>query len=182
MSEIRFQLTERDFVRALNHHVLASLLRARTYRGWGIVAVVYFLLGFGMTLLVDREGLVPALFAGLGFGLLLTPIVFGACIGIGFLLRPRAARRQLRQNKEAQRETTMTLADDGLHFASETSSVLLPFGDIHQWGVWRDMILVYRSDMMFHIIPDRSMSGEQRDGVVRALSGHPIRRIGPAQE
>ncbi len=69
------------------------------------------------------------------------------------ILLPIQVRKNLRQQKGLTDEMQLSWTDDEFCYATGKSQTLMPFRDLHGFRASRDVILLYRSDLIYHVVP-----------------------------
>jgi len=143
MIHLKGQCDLSDFMAAQKLH---------TYRGWLSSCLNYFSIGLMalMTLLVIGAVIlgsanwplfmVPALLLGLG--------VLGR-----YVLVPQRLAKLFAQQKDLSAPFEVEIDDAGFHFQNSYGDVRIPWGDFIKWKENQEMLLLYRSDVMFHMLP-----------------------------
>jgi hypothetical protein len=93
------------------------------------------------------------------------------------LLLPRQARRIYRQQQSLQRPFRLTVTDDGIQAVSASFTGSHAWSDYRRWIEGRDQFLLYQSDVLFLIIPKRSVP---RSDDLRGILSEKIRRASSA--
>jgi hypothetical protein len=73
-----------------------------------------------------------------------------------FVLLPRQLSRIYRQQKLLHEELIVEISDVHLMMKSPHGQGTLPWEVFHKWKADKQMVLVYQSDVMFHIFPRRA--------------------------
>jgi hypothetical protein len=89
------------------------------------------------------------------------------------LLLPRQARRIYQQQQSLQRPFRFTIADDGTQAVSSTFTGSHAWSDYRKWIEGPDQFLLYQSDVLFVIIPKRSVP---RSDDLRGILKEKVRR------
>ncbi len=89
------------------------------------------------------------------------------------ILLPRQARRIYRQQQSLQRPYRFMVGDDGTQAVSATVTGSHPWSDYTRWIEGPDQFLLYLSDVLFVIIPKRSVP---RPDDLRSILGEKVRR------
>ena len=66
---------------------------------------------------------------------------------------PWATKRQYRNYKAAQKETIISLVDEGIEFKVENGEAILKWQDVYNWRENDELLLVYQAPHVYHIIP-----------------------------
>jgi hypothetical protein len=72
-----------------------------------------------------------------------------------FALLPWKARRIFRQQKGLHHSVQIELRDDGLFSLSPRGSATVPWADLLKWKENKHLLLLYHSDVLFHMLPKR---------------------------
>lgn len=100
-----------------------------------------------------------------GLALILSLAALGGVLVPAVMIRwrvPAAGRRIHAQQRDLQRAITITADAEGLRTETETGSSRTPWTDYLRRREDERVILLYRSDAIFHFIPTRILSAEQR--------------------
>jgi len=89
------------------------------------------------------------------------------------ILLARQARRIYRQQQSLQRPYRFTVGDDGTQAVSATFTGSHAWSDYQKWIEGPDQFLLYQSDVLFVIIPKRSVS---RSDDLRGILRDKVRR------
>jgi hypothetical protein len=77
-----------------------------------------------------------------------------------FLYRPRRLARVFKQQKDLSAPFEMEISEQGFHIISQYGNELIPWSDLAKWSEGKDQVLLYRSDVIFHMIPKHLLAGE----------------------
>ena len=100
----------------------------------------------------------------------------GAAIGLAiivaglFILLPGRTRKLFRQQKALSRPMKLTATDEGLRIEQgEEDRSLLPWSDCHRWEEDATLFRIYRSEVLFHMVPKRWLDADQMEALRSAL-------------
>ncbi|MEM7133159.1 MAG: YcxB family protein [Chloroflexota bacterium] len=91
------------------------------------------------------------------FWLLLLPclaLIIGLAVGQRFLLLRQAAHA-FAQQKDLSAPFTIEMTDEKFHMRNELGNSHIPWGDFVKWAENDEFLLLYRSNMLFHMLPKR---------------------------
>ena len=148
-----YKLSESEVVKAMQLHG----------RGSNKTLAVLIIIGIAFVLIA-----LLTKYKALGF-----VAVAGGIIGylsVQFISTPIRAKKQYRQHRALRNEITMSLAEHGINFVSESGESKLQWSDIHRWKLGNGVYLLYITSNMFHIIPVRAISN--RNEFDELLSTH----------
>ncbi len=91
-----------------------------------------------------------------------TPILFLCLIYafILFVILPWNVRRIFSQQKTLQIEYETAISPETIESTSEHGTMRMRLSDFHKYKVGKDLILVYQSQVIFHMFPRRFFSSE----------------------
>jgi len=121
-------------------------------------------LGYCMLALVALAFIGEIVLAAMGL-LAWTYVLYPAVI-LGFLalyrfyLRPYQVNRSYAQNKELSSPFEIELTDEGYGISNTYGSGKIPWKDFAKWREDDQVILLYRTDNMFNMIPKRLLQDE----------------------
>ncbi|MDV3458889.1 YcxB family protein [Sphingomonas sp. HF-S4] len=175
-----FEIDLATHMNAQRLHQHVQLRSKRALRGYLILSAVYSVLFVGVAMLSgSRQGdpwwIVGALFAG--------PVVGAIVCGLmqlvhGWML-PRRITRVHAQHHALRDPMRIAWDDSQFTLEGESGSTRLAWGRFVQWAEARGMILLYQTDNLFNLIPEATLSAEQRGEIVAALEGAGVKRVGP---
>ena len=124
-----------------------------------ITWVGYYMLGLvGLTFIA---GIVLAAMQLLPWSFSLYPAVILGAVGVyRYYLRPAQITRSFNQNKDLSSPFEMELNDDGYNISNSYGSGHIPWKDFVRWKADSKMILLYRTNTMFNMVPKRLLHGE----------------------
>ena len=169
---------------------LEDFKAAQRLHAWGSRSgpwVTYLILGAfivaGFGLLV--AGLVPRYaetYGSLVF-IAVVLIIFGF-LGIFRNARqwPRQLERIFDQQKDLHAPFEIELDEEGWHWRNEYGQTRIPWGDFVKWKQGEDILILYRSDVMFHFLPRRLFHDQgEVDYVLEQLRAHNVPSARQAQ-
>ena len=138
-----YKLSESEVVTAMKIHGKASKLILGVLCS---VAVVFILIG------------IFTKYKFLGFGSVLGGVIgyFSALM----LVIPFYAKRHFKQNKALKNEISVQFSEQGINFKGESGESTLQWSYIHKWKYDKGIYLLYITNNMFHIIPQRALTNE----------------------
>ncbi len=89
----------------------------------------------------------------------------------------RGPRRVYDQHRSFQQEFTAEFTEEGWHSRSATGESRLPWDYFHKWISADDMVLLFESDVLMHVVPRRAFPSEAGWQAFRDLV---TRKLGPA--
>jgi len=151
--KITYKLTEKDVREALVRH------RGRGAKVAAIVGIFMCLMSI-LSFILD-SGHSPIAFV---------PFFFGALI---FSLPWLQAQQMFRKGGSQLRdEATAEISDSGLIGANSVSSSNSTWGAFTRYTESKNLFLVYRSEMLFNIVPKRAFAAGEEDAVRGLLEQH----------
>jgi len=78
-----------------------------------------------------------------------------------YLLLPRRVKRVYRQQRNLQRPYEVSWDDDHYSTRSEQGNARIPWNEFLKWRENKRLFLLYRSDVLFHMVPKAALSNEQ---------------------
>jgi hypothetical protein len=82
-------------------------------------------------------------------------LIIGAYVVFNFILFPSQLKRVFMQQKDLSAPFEMELTDNAFSLENELGASRLPWNTCVKWKEDRDMLLLYRSDVSFHMLPKR---------------------------
>lgn len=172
--QLDLQVSEADLLTAYRaHYPLFPKSRG------AIGALFILLLGAGFAL---WDSPADARHAAAWAGGLLFGMVF-LLLAIQLVMRgwwlPRFTRRIYAQQADLRTPYALRWDEDGLNIANANSTGDVAWGDFHQWLRTGAMLLIYRSEALFHIIPlHDALAGRAADAITALLeqAGVPQKR------
>ncbi|RLA46153.1 MAG: hypothetical protein DRR42_18690 [Gammaproteobacteria bacterium] len=92
---------------------------------------------------------------------------------------PWKTRRIYKQQKSLQRELTFKFDDEGVSASNENAQSLTPWEDYLKWKHNDQLILLYFSDCMYHMVPKRLFADVADFDELRELLPHRIGKSEP---
>jgi len=168
--EICIELVEQDHIDANRAWMLLFLRQPKTIARFAlllagaaiVLASLEWVEGGGADEIIRIAAVAAA--AG-GGGLLL-------CLGLGYLLIPRRARRLFRQSATAGRPYRYAWSDEGLSFRSDTESGTRAWQDFYRWGESSRGVLLLLNERLFYIIPRRALTAAQAEDLRATVAAH----------
>ncbi len=125
-------------------------------RGWIWVGA---LMGFLVVLLL--VSFILAALGRLSWWLVFYPIfIIGFVALYWYVLRPGQIARVYKQHKELASPFEMELTDEGYSIKNDYGTGKIPWRDFAKWKANQKMILLYRTDNMFNMVPRRLLQDE----------------------
>ncbi len=155
-----------DLKAAQNLHALPGK------RGWITIAV---LIGFFFFLFL--ASIVLAAMGRMSWVLVIYPIlILGLIVLYWYVLRPAQIARAYKQHKELSSLFEMDLTDEGYSIKNDYGTGKIPWRDFAKWKADKKIILLYRTDTMFNMVPKRLMQDEsQADYVLEQLQKNGVK-------
>jgi len=165
MIQLKGQYGLEDFKKAQSLHAQGGKLS--TWVGYGVIGFIA-----GVTLL----GIVLALVAGFPWEFLTLPILLLAVWAFfQFVLIPYQLGRAFKQQKDLSAPFEIELTDEEFYFRNEFGNSRMPWGNFVKWKENADLLLLYRSEAAFHLLPKRLFSsGGEADYVLSHLRAHNV--------
>lgn len=172
--QFEVQVSEADLLAAYRaHYPLFPKVRI------AVGALFVLLFGVGIALL-DKPG--DAQFAAVFAGTLLLLMAI-LLVAIQLVMRlwwmPRYSRRIYAQQVDLRTAFTISWDEERLSTVSAIGSGITAWRDFHRWLRTNDLLLIYRSDALFHIVPLRDSEAQRAaDTIVARLeeAGVPRKR------
>jgi len=125
---------------------------------WAWVGIFALLGLFGLLLLA---GIVLGIQGRVSWWLVIYPVfVVGFLALFWFVLRPAQITRAYKQHKELSSPFEMELTDEGYAIQNSYGQGKIPWQDFAKWKADKNIILLYRTDNMFNMVPTRLLQGE----------------------
>lgn len=163
--KIRCQIEPADYVRAQYLH-----LRPRPLIKWlGIFLVALFLLVSLQQIFIPADGKISAL------PFILLAVLAYLVITYGVWL-PYRTKKIYKQQKTLQEPYDSELTDDEFISTNSIGAARIKWRDFHKYKVGRDMILLYQSDLIFHMFPRRWFGEGEYDrflAILKSSLGEP---------
>ncbi len=135
----------------------AQDLHARTskFARWVIIILIVVLALFIIT------GIVFALRNSISWTFMIYPVfILGFLALYRYWLRPYQIKRAYTQHKELSSLFEMDLTDEGYNIKNDYGSGKIPWKDFAKWKSDEKIILLYRTDNMFNMVPKRLLTDE----------------------
>ena len=159
-----FQLTEKDFQAA------ARLYYAQR-RWWWFAIIVLVVLFFELNGLIHPvTGWTPRLYLEMAGTLAGTALILILVLELAqrFSL-PWQARRYFARHKALRRPRTVSWDDDELATEGANFNARTPWTDIRRWRENKEVVVLYVTERLFHILPKRVLNRGQLADLVRTL-------------
>ncbi len=91
---------------------------------------------------------------------------------------PMQVRKNLRQQKALSEEMQLFWTDDEFRYATGKSQTLMPFRDLHGFKASGHVILLYRTDFIYHLVPVAAFgNSDLLEAFMQRLSSAGVRRL-----
>jgi uncharacterized membrane protein (DUF485 family) len=158
---VTFKLEEEDYLAAakLNRRPAGGAQKRSPTRYY--LRVTFWLVVILLAVLIFRRdplattsdsGLAAGMFIGVGVTLLCLALVG---VYARYFGEPRRHKRLYQQYKAMQRTQQLSWSDEGLVLASEQGSTRIDWPELIKWMEGNGLILLYLSDALYLIIPQR---------------------------
>jgi Ca2+/Na+ antiporter len=77
-----------------------------------------------------------------------------------YVYKPFMLGRMFKKNKDLSAPFEMQLSDEGLSVSNPKGRALIPWNNFQKWAEDKDMVLLYRSYIMFQMLPKRLFATE----------------------
>lgn len=145
MIQIQGQYDLADFKKAQTLH--ADRERLATWAGYGFI---------GVLIISTLVGIIVAIMGSLLWSYAFYPaLVLGVYLLFQFVLRPRQLARMFKQQQELSAPFELELTEEEFIFKNQFGAGHLPWSHFVRWKENQDMLLLYRSDVMFNMLPKR---------------------------
>ena len=154
MTPLNIVLESDDYIAANALHCRGQYVRLFI----GMV-VGYLVVVLGMSAVLDRSLPEPV-----GFGIGLAAIVALGGVWLlcaRFVLLPTRSRRIFRQQKNLHQPFQITWDDETMATTATSGHNTTPWQDFLKWRENTKLFLLYRSDVMFNLIPKRAFSDSE---------------------
>jgi len=156
MIQINGQYELADFKKAQALHARRGRLAT-----WGVYYVI------GLMALITGVGGVLAIMGRFPWSyVLISALVLGAFVIVRFVVVPRQLTRVFTQQKDLSAPFEMTLTDQEFSMRNEFGESHLPWDSFVKWKEDKEMLLLYRSDVMFQMLPKRLLHSDGELGYV----------------
>ncbi len=158
-------------IRLQGQYLLSDFKAAqKLHQGSMLGAVILGALTIVFWLILFRHALWP---------MLEYPLVLVVAFFFMNLLQSRQVSNAFGQQKSLAGPFDMEFSDEGFQSTSEHGSSRLPWTDFVKWKENKDVILLYRTDLMFHVLPKRLFPSEvDIDYVREKLRAHAVPVVG----
>lgn len=153
------QIREEDYMAANMLHGGRSLA--------AIMVLGLILGGMGVLLYVTSKGQNSQTML-LGFALVAIP-----CLQ-RFVLLPRRLKNIYRQQKDLQRPFAFDWTEAGYTLESDHGNSRVPWSDVVRWREGEQVFIIYRSDVLFNLVPKRDLGAAELDRLRAVL----IQKVG----
>jgi hypothetical protein len=141
---IRYSISLQEF---LNAQRLAA-----GHKRWFILTCLFLgLILFCIKLNTREDGSVDMKTLFILLALVCPGVAYGATVGV-----KRRLSKIYKEQKALQSECTLDFDAEGIHWASEYGTSLLPWRDVFKYKNNRELILIYQSSAIYHLIPIRA--------------------------
>jgi len=146
----KFELA--DLKAAQNLHAMPG---RRTWVGIIILMGLFVLLMLG--------AIVLAFTGSMSWWLVAYPIFIVGFVALyWFVLRPAQITRVYKQHKELSSSFEMELTDEGYGIKNSYGTGKIPWKDFAKWKADKNIILLYRTDNMFNMVPKRLLQDDSQ--------------------
>jgi len=97
---------------------------------------------------------------------LISALALAAVVIVRFVVVPRQLKRIFAQQKDLSSPFEMTLTDQEFTMRNEFGESHLPWDSFVKWREDKEMLLLYRSDVVFHMLPKRLLRSDDELGYV----------------
>ncbi|WP_114520094.1 YcxB family protein [Altererythrobacter sp. ZODW24] len=162
----KFRITEKQAVGAA---MLASARKLPI----PIPAVLAF-----ATIVIVIAYLLPGRSNGLVYDILL-PLLMGLIVGVvllQYVYLPWKVRQHHRQAASFRDEITLKWDDERFKLNGERGSIDFAWTDFHRWSENDDLLLLYHSELLFHIVPKVELSERQRVDIIAQVTAADLKK------
>lgn len=162
----RYSISKQDYIDAGRATFIRALRKPRFLTRMSIITAIGLMAGYGLGWWLGDPA--AAMFAGVGalYGLTaVLTIIFGT-----YLLLPRRLGRLFGQQKSLAGEHQFAWNDDGIALRSSRGTSTLRRSDYHDWLRARAIFIFYLNDQLYHVVPERAMSAEERTDLLATAS------------
>ena len=150
MIQIKGQYTLDDFKKAQRLHARQGAAAS----GSPILLVIVIALFYLSLLLLVLLGRLQAAYLLAPLAILVVFLLFQ------YLYRPYLLKRVFNRQKDLSAPFELELSESGLSVSNPQGNALIPWSDFKKWAEGKEMILLYRSQNTFQMIPKRLFSAE----------------------
>jgi hypothetical protein len=155
MESVEFTCTENDFLQAQRLHQ-TLYLRGRRFALWMGPATLVMIAFIWST--AFASGYAHPMESGLLFGVMYLVLMALLIAANRFVALPRTSRRQFLQLKEFQAPLEFEVSPPVIGVTTKNGFAKVPTEDFLKWAENNKVVLIYRSDRMFHVIPQRAVT------------------------
>ncbi len=137
----------------------------------GVTTVQYFIVGWiGLMLVLAVLSLLITGPSDQIFwpGILVLALVLGIWLVVRRVWIPRHVARVFKQQKDLSEPFDMEITDTTFSCQNEFGTTQVPWNIFTKWKENAELFLLYRSDVLFHMLPKRLLQGEDDIRYVRA--------------
>lgn len=177
MASIEFALTEAELADALRLSHAMSLTSRRSLIYLGLLFVFWSALLLFVLLTAGRDDPNAMTFAGI----VLACMIGGVAVQIPITRRlyiPMVARRTFKQQKDLGDWRTIEVQPPRIVFRTENAIANTPTENFLKWAENQKIVLLYRSDRLFNMIPKRAMTDEFYAALTAELARAGVRKMG----
>lgn len=164
---ITYAIEEGQLIRAMQHH-MTRRLTSGVMRWLLIVAGVLMVLAVALMSLTGTKP--DAVLVG---GILGTVV---GLVAVSLWFAPYLVRCQFAQSAALRASYTLSWDETALRFESERGHAVMPFSEFHAWCEVGDVLMLYQTQMMFHIVPLGALGAAAED-LRASLSAAGVRRF-----
>ncbi len=97
---------------------------------------------------------------------------------IRYLLMPMQVRKAMRQQKQLLEEMQLSWTQEEFVYTTGKSQTVMAFRSLHGFKIADDVILLYHSDVLYHLVPTAALAEASRlDAFATRLSEAGIKRL-----
>ena len=153
MTPLRFRLSEAAIIRA------AGLNASRYNARIALFIVVVALLVSGFFIAEGNHRTIDRILLQIVLTVAGTCVIAGVvtCL-IRYFILPMQARKNMRQQKALSEEMHLSWTRDAFCYASGQSRTVMPFTNLYGFKASDDVILLYNSNILYHLVPTTAFS------------------------
>lgn len=140
-------------------------------RCWWIFVSAFFVVG-GFAYLLDGPRMAAEYLALAGVS------AVGTLAAIRFLMVPRIAKRQWRENHNIREELTLTLNQDGFTIAEPSSHVDARWDQMLKWEESDAILAIFPNSLVAYILPKQQVGPEHIDFARQRLISNGLAQAG----
>ncbi len=130
---------------------------------FGLLGRVVIVITMALFILPIAWELLHPVFGKVNWPLVISPVIFLVLLAlVWFGFQPYQVRHIYRQQKELSAPFEMELNDTGYALRNEYGSGLIPWKDFIKYKEDKKVILLYRTDVMFNLVPKRMLQDESQ--------------------